>query len=57
MVSRLACKICREEIVTIRKFVEDNGLNFGKNTTIYQEMVEVYLQDGVAGFGNLARID
>lgn len=45
MVSRLACKLCREEIATIRNFVEDQGLNFSKNSNIYQEYIDVYLHD------------
>lgn len=45
MVARLACKGCREEISTVRKFVEDQGLSFSKNSAIYQEYVDGYLRD------------
>lgn len=43
MVSKLACKDCREEISTIRLFVEENGLAFGRNSRLYRDCVEPYL--------------
>jgi hypothetical protein len=36
MTPRVVCNCCREEVTTIRQFVEENQLSFGKNSLIYQ---------------------
>lgn len=45
MVARLACKNCREEVSTLRQYVEENALAFGKNSTVFRENIEPYLEN------------
>lgn len=44
MVARLACRRCREEIMSVREYVKNEGLVFGKNSRAFGEYIIEHLK-------------
>ena len=52
VVARLACASCREEILSVRQYVKDQGLVFGKNSQAFEEHIAQHLhEDASEGWG------
>ena len=45
MVARLACPRCREEILSVREYVREHGLAFGRNSQLFGEFIQNFLDD------------
>ena len=49
VVARLACVSCREEILSVRQYVKDQGLVFGKNSQAFEEHISQHLHREIEG--------